>query len=68
MNFEQNKLADVDHRSNPLSHRSTLLMSRQMGRPSAAAALIARSVPTITPSTAEGSTEGEKNDKTRTSD
>ena len=38
-------------RSRP-AHLSTLLISRQMGRPSAAAALMARSVPTITPSTA----------------
>ena len=34
------------------SSRSILLKSKQMGSPSAAAARIARSVPTITPSTA----------------
>lgn len=36
----------------PRPRLSTLEMSRQMGSPSAAAALMARSVPTITPSTA----------------
>ena len=34
------------------AHLSTFETTRQMGRPSAAAALTARSVPTITPSTA----------------